>query len=70
LADDHPVEEHVQRGQALLYRGLGVNLELGLDEGGHMGRLHLGEIHDAVLGTEGRELPDCLTVGVAGIGIA
>jgi hypothetical protein len=35
-----------------------------------MHRLHLGEIHDAVLGAEAGELPHRLAVGAAGVGIA
>jgi hypothetical protein len=35
-----------------------------------MHRLHLGEIHDAVAGTEAGELPDRLAVGAAGVGVA
>ena len=70
LADDQPVKEHPQGGQVLLDRRFGLSLQLQLDEGRHMDRLDLGEIHDAVLGAEGGELPDRLHVGVSGVGIA
>ena len=50
--------------------GLEFWLQLRLDKRRHMHRLHLGEIHDPVLGAEARELPHRLAVGAAGIGIA
>ena len=52
LADDHPIEEHSQSGQPQLYRGLGMELELRLDERRDVDRLYLSQIPDAVLGTE------------------
>jgi len=70
LADKHPIEEHSQSGQSQLYRGLGMELELRLDKCSHMDRLRLSEIPYVVLGTESGELPDSLTVGSAGVGVA
>jgi hypothetical protein len=69
LADHHPIEEHSQRGQTKLHRRFGVQLELCLDEYGDVDRLHLGEIPDAMLGTEGGKLPDGLPVRTAGVGL-
>jgi len=46
-----------------------VRLELRLDERGHMDRLNLGKIADAVLGTKGGELTYRLAVSAAGIRI-
>jgi hypothetical protein len=70
LADHHPIEEHSQRGETQLYSGLGMGLELRLDERRDVYRLHLGEISEVMLGAEDRELPNGLAVGAAGIGIA
>ena len=70
LADHHPIEEHPQSGQPQLYRGLGMELELRLDERRDVDRLYLSQIPDAVLGTEIGELPDSLPVGAAGVGVA
>jgi len=47
-----------------------LSLQLQLDESGDVDRLHLGEIHDADLGTEGIELPDGFHVGATSVGIA
>lgn len=70
LADHHPIEEHPQSGQPQLYRGLGMELELRLDERRDVDRLYLSQIPDVVLGTEIGELPDSLPVGAAGVGVA
>ena len=43
LTDHHPVKEHAQGRQALLYRGLRLGLQLQLDEGSDMDRFDLGE---------------------------
>lgn len=64
LADNHPIEEHPKSGQSQLYGGLGLSLELGLDEGRDVDWFDLGEILDAVVATEGGKLPDSLPVGV------
>ena len=47
-----------------------MELELGLDEGRDVDRLRLDEIPDAMLGTEVGELPDCLSVGAASVGVS
>ena len=70
LADHHPVEQHPQSGKPDLHRGLGLGLQLQFDEGRDMDRLDLGEVQDAVIGTEGGELADRLHVGTASIRIA
>jgi len=70
LAHYHPIEEHPQRGQPLLDRGLGMLPELVLDEGGDVDRLDLGEILDAKHSTERGELPDRFHVGAAGVLVA
>jgi hypothetical protein len=44
--------------------------KLVFDKGGDVNRLDQGEIHNAMLSTEGRELPHRLQVSAAGIGIA
>jgi hypothetical protein len=70
LADNHPVEQHTQSGQSDLHCGLGVKPELRFHKRCHMDRLDMSEIHDADLGTESGELPNCLYVGAAFVGIA
>ncbi len=70
LAHYHPIEQHPQRGQPLLDRGLGMLPELVFDEGGHVNRLDLGEILDAMHSTERGELPNRFHVGATGVLVA
>ena len=62
LADDHPGEEHAQRGHPLLDGEPGTGLRLALGEGSDVCRPQLGE--------EGRELAHRLEVGAADIAVA
>ena len=70
LADHHPIKQHTQGGQALLYGRLGVKPELGLNKRRHMHRLDLGEIRYADLDTEAGELTYGFHVGATGIWVA
>ena len=70
LPDYHPVEKHPKCRKPQLHRGPGVQPELHLNKRGHVDRLHMGEIPNAMLGTKGRELPDGLAVGATCVGVA
>jgi len=70
LGHHHPIEQHPQRGQPLLDRGLGMLPQLVLDEGGNVDRLDLGDILDAMHSTECGELPNRFHVGAAGVLVA
>lgn len=69
-ADHHPIEEHAQRGQPPLNCGFGALPELVFRKRRDVDRLALGDIHDAMLGTESGELAHRLEIRAAGIGIA
>ncbi len=68
LADDEPVEERSQRGQALLH-GRGGQLPR-LDVGGDVHRAHLADIGDAVGLAPVGELADRVRVGAPGVRVA
>jgi hypothetical protein len=70
LADDHPIEEHSQGGQAHFYGRFGLDFELRFDERGNVDRLDLGEIDDPDFGAEGGKLANGLHVGAPGVGVA
>ena len=70
LADDKPVEEGADRGEALLHRRDRLRMPELLDEGRHMDRLHASEGGDAARFAPGAELDRTAQVGAAGVRVA
>ena len=70
MAGDQPVEQHADGGQVLLDgRLLGI-LAWGLDVGGDVQRLDVGELAELVPVAPGEELADGMRVGLPGVAVA
>ncbi len=70
LADDEPVEQHADGGEMLLDRRLLEILPKGLDIGGDVQRLDIGEVADLVMIAPGEEPDAGMIIRHAGVFVA